>query len=81
MAAGEDYASFMFHVKHDTGEVVSSVSSPLSGENTRGGVTGGILRYEHIQRIWSYLLLAVKRIDVYVFTTGSGQHRAGLSYI
>ena len=65
--AGCDSAGVMFHVKHDSDERSTSVLSPPSGENQRGGGSSGILRYEHIQRIWCYPLLTVKWIVFCVY--------------
>ena len=53
----------MFHVKYETNEKCPSVLSPPPGENTRGGGTSGILRHEHIKRVWCYLLLTVAEED------------------
>ena len=70
-----DSVILMFHVKHENSGIISSGLSPPSGENTRGGGTGGILRYVHDRRVWDNPLLAVRGIVVYAFTARSGQHR------
>ena len=42
---------------------VSSIVSPPSGENERGGSAGGILRHEHRKRTRYYPLLAVRNAN------------------